>query len=258
MGAISSNVAESVAKQLISVTNSTLSTCKMTSQQQQSAVITVGSGSNFSGTFNWNQQIGLRQDCVSNATTANQISQDMAQKVDQVAKAVAQQFQLSAAVSSNVTRLTSEMATAISNSFTNECSNFGTQQQALVISTSDNTRSSVFANWNQVYDSTLNCVQKSAAVNSAQQKLQTAISQEASATVENFLAGIIAAVAAVFAFIGIIFFVIIFMSRSSSSTVTVEAPPAAPVAPALPPRGLTSQQAVAFLEQNPQLVAAAI
>lgn len=225
MGSTTSNIANETAKALISVSNTASQNCKFSVNELQSATVKLGTNTNINIYLDWAQYIVLQDSCYQESSIQNQINQEITQEANQIAKSIAQQFSLSSATASNVVTIVAEMSVAISNSFIQNCATFEDQTQIVVIEGGVNNVANIYSNWQQYNNSVLNCVQKDAAVNSAQQKLQQAVKQEADATVENFLAGIIGAIVAVFAVIGIIFFIAIYFLRGSGTntdTKTIE------------------------------------
>lgn len=213
MGASASNIADETAKALISISNSAAQNCKVSVDQLQSARVQGGTDDNVNLDLNWAQYIVLDQSCLQQDKFQNTSNQQITQEAQQVAKAIAQQFSLSGATSSNVVKIVAEMSVAISNAFRQSCTSFEDQTQAIIIEGGVQNNINIYANWQQYNNTVQACVQKDQAVSNAQQRLQQTVSQEASATVENWLAGIIGAIAAVFAGIGIIFFAFLYFVR---------------------------------------------
>lgn len=216
---VAKNISEETIKGLITISNKATQKCIQDASQIQEVIISGNNKSNIVVNNDWTQQLLLTTNCVQNVSFNNDIGQAMAQEAQQLAKAISQQFQLASAKASNLSRATAELSINVSNAFVQECISSESQEQIAILKNNTKSDINVFNNWQQYNMSTFDCVMKDSAVTNARQKVDQITTQQATATVENFMAGIIGAIFAVFAIIGLIIFAIFFF-RSGTSPVT--------------------------------------
>jgi hypothetical protein len=209
--ALSVNIANEMVNAMVSDNNSIVQSCSQDVTQIQEQIFKnvskVGPIYN-----NWNQYSMVKSNCIQQSSIQNQISQKTVQSAEQIAKSIAQQFQLSSSAAVNLTNLSASLAVAVSNSFNQTCNTNVTQSQFQLIDGVDQIVG-VYNNWNQYNQLAADCVQKDQAVNTIQQQIQQQIQQSATATVENSLAVILGMIFAIFAVIGIIYFISMYYKR---------------------------------------------
>jgi hypothetical protein len=220
-GASASNIADETVQALINVSNSASQSCVVSADQIQSANISGNTGGNYNIYEDWSQYLILNSSCIQNVTFQNNISQVINQEASQIAKTIAQQFQLSSANSKNVVNETANLSTQVSNAFAQKCLGYESQIQSFNLTNNTDVNANVYQNFEQYNASTFKCVMQDQAVNNTTQQLQQSFSQQATSTIENFFAVILGIVFAIFAVIGIIVFGLLFFRGSSSSPTTI-------------------------------------
>lgn len=203
---LSANIADEMVKALISNSNSVAQTCAVNSTQIQSQTISGVNGGTFVN--NWSQYTVLSSNCNQQATFQNSVNQTMQQQAQQLAKSIAQQFQLSSSAAFNLTKLSSDLAIQVSNSYIQNCYQTNTQEQLQLVT--GTTGASVYNNWQQYNQQASDCALKDAAVNNTVQEIQQTVQQTATATVENTTAIILGLILAIFSVIGIIYLMSIY------------------------------------------------
>lgn len=216
----SENVSNETVQGLINVANSAAQSCQVSATQIQSANISGNTGGNINVTENWKQFLILNSECIQSVTFQNNISQLMEQEADQLAKSIAQQFQLASAEAKNVANATADLSIQVSNAFTQNCTGYESQIQTFKLTNNTDVTANVYQNWEQYNSSTFKCVMRDQAVNNTTQRMQQDIGQQAEATVQNFFAVILGMIFAIFALIGIIVFALIFFGVIGTSAVS--------------------------------------
>lgn len=232
MGATASNISEETAKALVQISNTATQSCMVSDSEIQQITINGITGSNLNIVANLEQSLVLNSDCLQSDTVQNSVQQAMAQKANQLAKAIAQQYELSAAEADNLAQEIAQMSTQISNSFRQNCSNFGAQVQSFTLENGSQLDATIYLNFDQYNASVTQCVSQDAAVNNSFQSIAQTTQQTASATVQNFLAGILAAIFGILAIIGLVFFSFILFGyigthgsgSKAAPQITVQAP----------------------------------
>jgi cobalamin biosynthesis Mg chelatase CobN len=211
MGGVSSNYGEAIARSLLNVANEHAQKCSVAVTQEQTTEFRNITGSDIDYQCNGTQRAVVTTECLQRADTQNDISNAVAQQAKQLADTVTQQFQLTVSVSSNVSKLISEMATAVTNSYSQDCAVQSSQSQRILADNIVDSRLRITCNYDQYADITTNCVMQNRSVNNIAQQINQELDQSAKATTTNWLAGIIGAVAIALALIAIIVFAIMFM-----------------------------------------------
>lgn len=212
----SRNYGEAIAKSLVTVANTQAQTCNVDVTQESSVVIRNGKGLNVDIVCSGKQRALVATECLQLSKTTNDISNAIAQQSKQIAESVTQQFQLSSAISSNVTKYISEMSTAIENTYTQDCSVRNSQSSSLVIDNVVDSTIKLNCNYDQYADVTTRCVMENTTVNAIAQKINQEMDQAAKATTKNWLAGIIGGIAVAIALVAIVVFIIMFMQSSKA------------------------------------------
>ena len=224
-GAVAENVANVSASSFISVINSASQSCVVSANNIQNATISGNSGTTINVTLDWKQSLHVDATCYQAVVFNTDVQQTLSQQATQLAKAIAQQFQIGDADSRNVMNATAALGDAIGNSFSQKCATYGSQIQSVSINGNTNSNIILAANWDQQSNIVQNCVQNDSAVTAAKNQLTQAISQSASSTVENWLAGIFGAIAMVIMGGGLVIFMIfIIMSMGKKKEEGKETP----------------------------------
>ena len=211
---LSANIADEMVKAMIADNNSAKENCSISTSQLQQQYINGINGATFVN--NWSQYSVAGASCLQSDTFQNSVSQSTLQKAEQLAESIAQQFQLSTSAAINLTKLATDLAVTVSNSFTQNCyANTDQTQLQFINNTGPNgtTGGFVYNNWNQYSQLALDCIQQDQAVNVIQQQIQQAVQQSATATVESSLAVILGIIFAIFAVIGIIYFASLYYKK---------------------------------------------
>jgi hypothetical protein len=209
-GVYTTNISNEIVQALTSVSNSASQSCVLSSEQVQLTNLNNLHHVDINIFENFNQYLVLNSACIQNVTLQNNLSQIMSQEAQQIAKSVAQQFQFGTTVAKNVSNQTADLAVQVSNSFVQNCAGYSAQIQEFNLTNSTMVTGNVYLNWEQYNASTFQCVTQDEAVNNTMQQINQTTNQQASATVENFLATIIGSIVAIFAVIFIIIFAFIY------------------------------------------------
>lgn len=221
---IANNYASEMVQSMINVSNSATQTCQIANSQIQNASISGVSGGSVTVNADWKNQLVLNYECLQSTKFSNQLGQTINQEAKQLAKAINQQFALGEAEASNTVKLSAQLGITVSNAFTQECLAYNSQIQNISYGTATNTTAVLNLNWENYNASSFKCVMQNQSVTNVTQQISQEISQSATATIENWLAGIIGAIAAVIGAIALIIFAAIFFLSLSKSKGPQQAP----------------------------------
>ncbi len=226
MGSSTSNISNEIVKAIISVTTSASQTCKIEGNQVQSCTFSNNTGENANYDLYMTQNMVIDAQCLQDSKTQTQTNQNVSQAASQIAKSIAQQFSLSSSDASNFAKAVVELSTTVSNSYISNCNGAFTQVQSCTFNNNNVNNVNIYANLQQFNNTSFDCVLKDSSVTTAAQKVQQSIDQQASATTENFLAGILGSVVAVLAGVGLLMFIVIYALSpgrpTSSPTIKVD------------------------------------
>jgi hypothetical protein len=190
--AFASNVVNESTEVLTTVVTNTAQACNITQDQVQknkACKITTPGNLNVNQSNTENSFISIT--CTQTNAVQNSISSSINETVQQVAKATQGALGIGVAGAADLTNLYTELATTIVNSFNQGCA--GGQEQSQDNTICKASGANVYVNQtNQEFESaTVNCVQNNSAVNNVKNRVVTALSQAASATVEGILGPLI-------------------------------------------------------------------
>lgn len=232
MGAVSSNISSEIVKSLVQVTNTAAQGCVFQADQVQNVTISGASGGTFIINEDWQQNLNLNSECLQSVNFQTSTKQAIQEEIKQLAKSIAQQFGLSAAESYNLAREVAQISTQVTNSYLQNCVNSEAQIQNFELVNATNVTGYVYQNWDQYNTSTISCIMQDQAVTDTSQQISLTTEQTAEATVQNFLAGILAAIFGILAVIGLIFFGLVFFGfiflkggGGGATKVTLQQPP---------------------------------
>jgi hypothetical protein len=203
------NISNQMIRNLVNVTNTATQNCRNSASQYQLKSISNLTDSNVFSFGNMTQTVVVETKCVQEAAFDSKVTQEITQQAEQVAKAISQMFQLGDTESKNLVNLSSDLGTQVLNAFTQNCTSEQTQTQVTRIDNLTRSNAVVVGNMSQYVNIMTACVTKDAAVNQVATKIDQATKQTATATVENFLAGIFGSIFAIVAVVGVIFFIIL-------------------------------------------------
>jgi hypothetical protein len=191
---VSKNYVRQGVSEMASVAVSSTQSCQSSVSENQTVSLSGNTGANITvGNINFDQAVTVDVTCLESTEVDNLIMQNVAQVAKQMADAVNQQFGLTAgSFADNTADTFADLATDVSTTFTQTCKSLiGGNQSVLV---DDNVGSVISVgdiNFNQTVDEVINCVSTNISSTDLDQYADQLDDQSATATVENFLSGII-------------------------------------------------------------------
>jgi hypothetical protein len=177
----SSNTIDNFVSSCIDIYNNSVQNCGTKISQKQGIYIDGVKGDVKLSDIDWTQYLSVSTACLQQATVDNQATQDITTAIAQSATTISQALSLNpgSTDSTNITRLTEELATNIKNSFSQGCAINAVQEQTITVRNVDG---SVYLNavkWKETAETITKCVQATAASTAAYQSLSQALSQTA-------------------------------------------------------------------------------
>jgi len=190
-GDVSKNIVDISTKILTNVAITSTNECQVVIDSLEEITIINSSGVNISG-VNFTDTIGVNQSCVSKASTQNQVSANVKNVANQIAKTIDQAFEIPRGTreSENVAKVMNELATNITETFNQKCNtNLNSDIVVKIIASND----VVFFNDNfQVnIDDTQSCIEQNIDKTNITNQLSNQISQTASTEVKSILGALI-------------------------------------------------------------------
>lgn len=214
----SKNSASSITNSLLSVVNQTTQSCVTpVSQNQVASFNATGPGSvNNVGDIDWSQFVTIQSGCTLSTSTINNLNNDIQQAAQQAATTTngALGLDVGSQSAANITNLTANLATAISNAYQSSCANIITQSQNVSFNATDGgVNNAGDLNWSQTQNDVINCIENNSQVTTASNNLQQAIDQTAKSSVSDLTIIIILIVVGIVVLL-IVGLVIFFLMKS--------------------------------------------
>lgn len=188
-GQSSKNEIDSFISSVINVVTSSSQQCATFGNQIQGIVIKGVVGNINISNLDWSQWASVNVKCAQQTAVDNKAEQKITELIQQTAKTISQalDFNPGSADAKNITRLTTQLATSIVNTFKQTCATQFNQKQYIKISDAKGNINLNMFNWQQGIDDVTQCIQNSKAVNSAKNTLSQKTTQTASSIRKNIL-----------------------------------------------------------------------
>lgn len=214
---ISRNTVEAVTDILINVNLNSIQTCQSTIRSVQEIIIE-GNNIDISG-INLSQVVNTDLTCVQSTDTKTNIDNNIKIAIDQISKAINQQFHIGGVDAENTTSFVTRLSTSINQTFIQTCTNNLVANQ--VIDVKGTNIKFTNSNFDQNVNATQSCIKSDSSVVSDQNSLSQHITQTATAEVESLFGSIVGMIIASIVFI-VIIIVILNSSGGSSGSTTVK------------------------------------
>lgn len=182
----SKNQVESVTKSFLDVVTSTTQSCVSSVNQNQVASFRAKGGIINVGNIDWDQVVTVKSGCALSDTTKSDLDTSLQQQAQQMAAATNSAFgiNLGSQKAINVAKYTTELATAVKNSYEGRCANIINQNQTATFESVDGGVLNVAdLNWSQTQHSILDCIQSNEDVITAKHNLEQEIGQTSKTSV---------------------------------------------------------------------------
>lgn len=216
-GAFSSNTIKDGVDVIANVLVESTQTCQTTNNQEIDVNITATNGGTVRvEKLTIGQLVSTNIACTQTNDVQSSIDNSLDQVISQVASATAQAFSIpgNSAFARNNTKLWTQIATTIKESFNQTCNQHLVQKETVNFTANDGTIITGPLDFNQNVDSMITCIQNNSSVTDIKNQIQQNLSQSATSKIESIL-GPILAVLIVF---GIIIAVVIFLPGTKTTT----------------------------------------
>lgn len=202
---------DSFVRSTIAVHVNATQSCGTFGNQVQNITIVGNNGNVNISNLDWSEWMSVNTQCMS----SNKVTADTQQKIQELIKSTAKSinqalnFNPGSTDSEDITRLTTQIATEITESFNQKCVNNLTQSQSLVIKGDNKSVNLTMIKWSEGQKDISNCVQASASVITAINALKDKVDASSSSTVKNILSflgdwGILIVVIAIVVIMGLV------------------------------------------------------
>lgn len=213
-GASSKTTAESITNQLMSVVANVSATADQITQGSNTIILS--GDCQIPGKLNQTITVSAVSNAIQNMSSNAKATNEMKQKVEQISKAEAPNLSLSAGAKSEAfTSLIQNLSTSIQNNISTACMQSGSILNEIICG--DKAIVSGEISQNIIANYLFDCTQKSEAISTAKQDLQTFIDQHSEAKVTDALSGVLIAFAVI---AGLVVLTIVLFPGLITSTIT--------------------------------------
>lgn len=212
---IASNTVNQSMNVMNNVITSTSNQCSTTINTGVYNIVLGGNSVNCNVDQDSNVTVSTDMSCVASTTVQNDILNNLTQSAMQQAEAINQQFGLlSFSEAINVTNGYLSLANNMNTAFYNSCVTEITSNEVNVVSCGGSTNFNVDLDYDNTIKNTQNCIFNNSSVTTTSNNITQSVAQSAKAVIQNYLAGIIFAIALVIVGAGIVLFLILIIMKA--------------------------------------------
>lgn len=188
-GALSENVALTSTQLLLNIVNSSVESCtSTTSGTQVTAIIAAGNSTITIDSLRSEQIVTINTDCLLSNSSTTCLSTQLNQQANQVAEAISAEFGLDTSQSDNISTLLDNLSETVFNTYTAQCVNtIIANQYNIVVAVGGGTVVAGTLDFDQVLQSSNDCIMSNENVVSIQNQISQAIQQQADSKTQSLL-----------------------------------------------------------------------